>query len=699
MSTELLNSFGAVYRLIERPRVARRVVAILLVMHMLLSGYSAYVHSPTLNEPGHLVAGLSNWKFGRFDIYKVDPPLVQIVAALPVMAVGYNENWSGFYNGPGARPEMAMGADLVKANGERSFFLFMIARWICIPFSWLGAIACYLWARDLYGRPAGVMATSIWCFEPNILAHTSLMTPDAGATALGLASCYVFWRWLKKPSWRQAMLTGVVLGWAELTKTTLILFYPLWPVMWLIYRIIDQRTASNIQHPNARTWIREAGMLALCMILGLYVLNLGYGFEGSFTQLKDFTFVSDLLTGAQVASPSSKEGGQGGSTLQVHPASDVQYPIPTNRFANSYLGNIPVPFPKNYLLGIDIQQKDFEHYGRPSYLRGEWRDHGWWYYYLYACAIKVPLGLWLLGLLALAARMPLSLRETTGEGAFSPRLYGKRQADESPRRDAPRPTSVFLDEFILLFPGVVIFTVVSSKTGFSEHMRYVLPSFPFSFIAISRTARLLSPANEFSSRRLTITSPEGYSWFALSRLVSPLGFRRCRMTLFSAVFAVSLCSWLIVSSVWIYPHSLSYFCEFIGGPIHGPEHLLGSNVDWGQDLIYARRWYDNAVSPAENVTLIRLSNYCALWGKRNYAFGEGDTGIYDSEVADQTIQVVSANVLYGQQCLVGCDGSRVFVPPNALLGRKKDATITSCGYSCRVLYARPVRAGLIRKTF
>lgn len=208
MTTNLHDSFGAVYALLERPKIARRAVAGLLIVHTFLLGYSAYVHSPTLNEPGHLVAGLSYWKFGRFDVYNVNPPLVKMVAALPVMAVGYNEDWSGFYEGPGARPEMRMGEDFVSANGERSFFLFMIARWVCLPFSWLGAIACYLWARDLYGRPSGILACTIWCFEPNILAHASLITSDAHATALGLAACYTFWRWMKRPTWMQAAFTG-----------------------------------------------------------------------------------------------------------------------------------------------------------------------------------------------------------------------------------------------------------------------------------------------------------------------------------------------------------------------------------------------------------------------------------------------------------------------------------------------------------
>ena len=44
--------------------------------------------------------------------------------------------------------------------------------------------------------------------------------------------------------------------------------------------------------------------------------------------------------------------------------------------------------------------------------------------------------------------------------------------------------------------------------------------------------------------------------------------------------------WIIASSLSIYPHSLSYFNELVGGPLNGANHLLGSNVDWGQNLHY-----------------------------------------------------------------------------------------------------------------
>jgi hypothetical protein len=418
------------------------------------------------------VAGLSHWKFGRFEVYRVNPPLVKMVAALPVMAAGYEEDWSGFYDGPGARPEMAMGLDFLAANGERSFFLFMIARWACIPFSWIGAATCFLWARDLYGRPAGVMACGLWCFEPNILAHASVMTPDMGGTALGVAACYTFWKWLKNPTWSQAAITGVVLGLAELCKTTLILFYPLWPMLWLIYRWPDRANMVAVD------WLREIGMLALRMIIGLYVLNLGYGFEGTGGELRDFQFVSSLFTGRDAGEKNRASDEKAGA----------EETLPGNRFATSWLGVLPVPLPKNYVLGIDIQQKDFEFYDRRSYLRGEWQDRGWWYYYIYAALIKVPLALWCLGIFALIAQLS-NMRAVTAAGV----------ADYTP--DAAR------DCLVLLLPPLIIFLVASAKAGFSEHFRYVLPCFPFLFIWISQCVtvwRAIGPepshANELAAR-------------------------------------------------------------------------------------------------------------------------------------------------------------------------------------------------------
>src|SRR6266446_178506 len=65
----------------------------------------------------------------------------------------------------------------------------------------------------------------------------------------------------------------------------------------------------------------------------------------------------------------------------------------------------------------------------------------------------------------------------------------------------------------------------------------------------------------------------------LSKLVGP------------AFVAICLC-WTTMSSLYYIPHSLSYFNEIAGGPENGAEHLVDSNLDWGQDLFFLKTWYD-----------------------------------------------------------------------------------------------------------
>ena len=521
-------SFRAWHRYLEYPHIARRAVVFLLVIHAGLLAYSAFVHSPTLNEPGHLVAGLSHWKFRRFELYRVNPPLVRMVAALPVLAVGYEENWSGFHEHPGARPEFSMGVDFVRANRNRAQFLFVLARWACIPFSIIGAVTCYLWSRDLFGPISGLIACMLWCLSPNILGHGALLTSDIGGTSLGVAACYTFWLWLRKPSWTQTVLTGLLLGLAELGKTTLILFYPLWPILWLSYRFFGHEEMSFLR------WKREASMLLVRMVIGMYVLNLGYGFEGSFKQLKDYRFVSELFSGKVYLRAISQTSNEQ-ATLSEQSG---------NRFTSSLLGNLPLPFPSNYVLGIDLQQKDFEKYGQDSYLNGEFRNQGWWYYYLYALVVKIPLFTWVSVMFLIVI---CSLRST-----------------EAPRRDL----------FILLAPAFTIFLVASSKTGFSHHMRYVLPCFPFGFIFASQISSKLA---------------------SYCVIISQRSQGRFRMPIWMLIPVVALIG-SGCSSIYVYPHSLSFFSILVGGPKHGARHLLHSNIDWGQDLLYLCQPHNSAES-------------------------------------------------------------------------------------------------------
>ena len=446
---------------------------------------------------------------------------------MPVVLSDPTMQWNSYRSDLTLRPEWTLGREFIHVNDDGGglwFWYFVLARGAAIPICLIGAYVCYRWASELYGRASGMLALGLWCFSPNVLAWGATICPDAPAAALGVAGCYLFWRWLQRPTWPRAIAAGVMLGIVELTKFTWIILVPLWPVLWIAWRLGNREDRSSMpeegqEGAGRRTaWGRESQQMAVILLVGLYVINTGYGYEGSFQRLGDFTFVSRTLAGED----SMADGGAGG-----------------NRFANTWLGVVPVPLPVNYVGGIDLQKLDFEE-GKWSYLRGEWKHRGWWYYYLYAALMKIPLGTWALGFLALGLTIgSLGTSDTPAEGRGEGYSAGWR------------------NELVLLLPAVVVLVFVSSQTGFSRYFRYVLPCFPFVFIWISKVARSIT------LRHWSVAAIGG-----------------------AAIL------WSLGSSLYYFPHSMSYFNELVGGPTGGHYHLVDANVDWGQDLWYLKRWLD-----------------------------------------------------------------------------------------------------------
>ncbi len=480
----------------------------LLVLQTAWLAWSATWQSPTLNEPGHLASGLAHWTLGRFEPYAVNPPVVRMVAALPVLAAGFEADWSSFRGRPGERAEFLLGSAFIDANGPRSQRLFVWARWACIPFSLLGAWMCFVWGRALFGDAAGLLACGLWCVEPNLIAHGQLITPDVAAAAFGLVALWTFWRWLVQPGWGRALLAGAALGLAILTKFSWLLLVGLWPIIALGALVFSPSGAPAAR--NGRSILQLAAMLAAA----LYVINAAYAFSGSFSRLDSFQFVSERLSG--MTGP-----GQLG-----------------NRFADCWSGRLPVPAPRPFLAGLDLQQRDFEQFPHESYLWGEWRRGGWRHYYLAAALVKLPVGLWLVAMTAIAVawfrwRRPAG---QGGAGAFPPH-------DSRERR---------LAIAVLVLPTAALFAVVSSQLAFNHHFRYVLPCAGPALVLMS-----------------SVLSGAG-SWLR--------------------AWVLTNAAWVAASSAIAAPFSLAYFNELAGGMHEGSRHLLHSNIDWGQDLVALQQW-------------------------------------------------------------------------------------------------------------
>ena len=101
--------------------VGQRWAFFLLGIHAALLAYSATRHSPTWDEPFHLWGGVRRWECGRFDLNIGNPPLVGMIAALPVLATSPQTDWTRAPN------LYFVGFDFMAANGPRSLGMVTLA--------------------------------------------------------------------------------------------------------------------------------------------------------------------------------------------------------------------------------------------------------------------------------------------------------------------------------------------------------------------------------------------------------------------------------------------------------------------------------------------------------------------------------------------------------------------------------------------
>ncbi|MCX7388361.1 MAG: hypothetical protein NTX48_16980, partial [Planctomycetales bacterium] len=412
--------------------------------------FSGFVHSPSVDECGHLAAGLSHHELGAFDLYAVNPPLVRLWATLPTTFMQPVTDWSGYTSRSDLRPEFGFGRRLVELNGERTGTLISIARLSCLPFFALGAIFCYRLAiRN--GKSAAIAAGGLWLTSPLVLGFSAVITPDVASTAFGILATDSIARWSCSYSVRDCCYMAVCVSVTVLTKFTWIAVIPILLVLAVCFSRLRPATAKLMGH----------GLIAI-VAFGI-LANVLYAWTDIFVRLDQIHFVSDTYSVPADALSSARRSS----------------------FSDQFVGQMRLPISAKIIEGVDIQKRDFER-GFRSYLMGEWKHGGWWYYYLIGFLVKEPIGFQLM----------LYVSILTGLWNW------KRWTKEGCR-----------EWWLIVLPPVLIFGLVSSQTGFNHHMRYVLPAYPFLFIIAARTVTLGKFWKWFSYACLTWQAA-AVLWFA-----------------------------------------------------------------------------------------------------------------------------------------------------------------------------------------
>jgi len=391
------------------------LVAGLLAVFFLQVVLSMQRMSVTVDEFAHLPSGYAYWDTGDFAMYRRNPPLIKMWAALPLFRSSLDKSFTGYRN------LWSAGYAFMFDNEAMYHTLYVRCR---VMIALLGVGLGYLvfrWSRELFGVAGGLLSLAVYAFSPNVIGHAGVVTTDLGAAAMYTLACYTLYKLDEKWSAGRLAFAGIVFGLAMITKFSCLALVPLAPVL-LVLGVLSKRRDPD--RPTG-TWRRELGRGAITLgvlaVSCLIFINAGYGFSGSFKTWASFEHEAE----------------------------------PLRSLASSCLGQLPAPFPEHFLGGL-AEQREASVMPAFQYLFGEVSQTGWWYYYLGAFLLKVPLPVFALLLLAAYA--------------------GITRCD--------RRAAIFV-----VVPAVYFFIVFSLGTRVNVGLRYMLPVFPLLFVAFGAIVR------------------------------------------------------------------------------------------------------------------------------------------------------------------------------------------------------------------
>lgn len=311
----------------------------------------------TFDEPWHLAIGMAHLQFGAYEYEHKHPPLARDLVALGPYLAGVRS--AGLLNlgATGLNALYEEGNALLHQDG-RYWRNLTLARLGTLPFLIWAIVVAFLWGRRWFSPAAGWWAAALLASTPPILAHAGLATNDMACAATVAAALYQFLRWIEEPGWKRAAWLGVAAAFALLAKLSSIGFLGACLMAGAV-------CLARAGCPLVRR--RLAGLALACAIA--FALNWAY-----------YGFTIKTLASAWGPHPRID------AILAARP-----WLQPVWRAATS------VPLPLTELItGVrDLNRHNNE--GFDSYLLGEYRRTGWWYFFPVVLAVKTPLGLLLVG--------------------------------------------------------------------------------------------------------------------------------------------------------------------------------------------------------------------------------------------------------------------------------------------------------------
>ena len=401
-------------------RLHLAAVAFLVLILLVELVVPALRQSATFDEGCHTMAGYSYWTRGEFGINPEHPPLVKLLAAVPLLPMSLHFSLAPAMNFKAA---CFLGGRQFLYSNSADTILFR-ARMAVAALTVLAALLVFAAGWEMFAPEVGLLALLLFVFEPNLIAHGSLVTTDMGITVFFLATVYAFYRYLRRPSLWRIILTGIAAGLALASKHSGVL---LWPTLVALAftQIVFDGGGSQLSFGGQRSTLKNiqrlTAALTIVSVIALVVLWACYGFHFSMRPQ---------------GSPSSPTLAQYAAAIGDSDKGRVLMLI-----ARYHL------LPEAYLFGVAdmfVTPRQFW-----SFVLGKIYPGGRWFYFPLAFIIKSTLGVLILLLLVPIAAL--------------------RRAD-------------CLRQLLFLIIPAGVYFAAAMKSDFNIGIRHILPVYPFLLI-------------------------------------------------------------------------------------------------------------------------------------------------------------------------------------------------------------------------
>ncbi len=484
----------------------------------------------TFDEPLYLNAGLTSWRTGSNKLLMSagTMPLAVDVQTLPIYL------W-----------EQARGTEFHSYQDIQT--LLPVARATNLVFWWILLVYALRLGRTWGGAWGGRISVGLIACDPNFLGHASLATTDIAVVGGILALAYHFHHGQERGWIRRVLVPGLCYGLATLAKASGMVFGAQVLLVLGAYHLaqtgaLTPPPGQSIRGKLAHLWHASFRLRKDLCVIALIGFTLVFAYTGSDWDT-EWTFIAWA-------------DGLPDGILKA-----VMIPVSHNLAIFPNAGE-----------GL-IQQIKHNLRGHGTYILGEWHPRAYWAYFPLALTMKIPVPLLAL-LLGVALVRRRELNTPVGWVTLALFVFSLNCR-----------VQIGIRFMFTLMAVAYIAVAVAVARGWAARS-LVGPS--------ERTPPQPLPQEERGSDLTASTPPSfpGKGVGGLASLRQSLSLGGVGSWAISRWFVGGVIVSTAATSVWVWPHGLSYFNQLWGGPEAGFTRLHDSNYDWGQGLPELKAWHE-----------------------------------------------------------------------------------------------------------